>query len=296
VLRLRIPRRGGYINRRHAARGMPEDAMTFMDKLRGAWRKRNSLLCVGLDPDVRRMPHALRAAPRPLFAFNRAIIDATADCVCAYKPQVAYYAARGAEGELEQTLAYLRDRHPDIPVILDAKRGDIGATAEQYAAEAFDRYGADAVTVNPYLGGDALAPFLDRADRGVFILCRTSNPGGRDLQECLVDGRPLYQVVAERAAREWNRHGNAGLVVGATCPDELAAARGIAETMPFLVPGVGAQGGDAGRAVTAGKTSDGTGLLVNVSRGVLYASSGTDFAEAARSAAVLFRETLNADR
>jgi orotidine-5'-phosphate decarboxylase len=274
-------------------RGVADTAMTFIDTLRRAWQMRNSLLCIGLDPDVRKMPDVLRRAPEPLFAFNRAIIDATADRVCAYKPQIAYYAARGAEAELERTLAYLRDRHPDVPVILDAKRGDIGATAEQYAAEAFDRYGADAVTVNPYLGGDALAPFLDRADRGVFILCRTSNPGGRDIQDCVVDGRPLYHMVAERTVRDWNRNGNAGLVMGATFPDALAAVRRIAGTLPVLVPGVGAQGGDAGAAVAAGKTPDGTGLLINVSRGVLYASSGPDFAEAARAAAIALQETLN---
>src|SRR5579862_5614550 len=226
----------------------------FGQLLSGAWQRNDSLVCVGLDPEIERMPREIAEQASPIFQFNRAIIDATADLVCAYKPQIAHYAAYEAEDQLGRTIEYVHQRYPGIPVILDAKRGDVAHTAKRYAIEAFERYKADAVTVNPYLGSDSLEPFLKRADRGVIILCRTSNPGARDLQDLQVGGRKLYQVVADLAAREWNSRGNCLLVVGATYPRELAEVREIVGTMPFLVPGVGAQGGDVAAAVSSGQT------------------------------------------
>ena len=267
-----------------------------MAALEAAWQRNDSLVCVGLDPEVERFPPQLTGVAAPLFAFNKAIIDATHDLVCAYKPQFAHYAARGAEEELARTIEYVHRNYPGVPVILDAKRGDVGNTAERYALEAFERYRADAVTVNPYLGSDSLEPFLKHADRGVVILCRTSNPGARELQDLKVDGRPLYQVVAQLAASRWNTHGNCLLVVGATYPRELAEVRDIIGDMPMLVPGVGAQGGDVAQAVQNGQTRDGTGLIVRSSRSILYASPGVDFASAARAAAEKLRAQINASR
>jgi len=222
--------------------------------------------------------------------------EATADLVCAYKPQFAHYAAYEAEDQLERTIEYIHRAHPGVPVILDAKRGDIGNTAERYAIEAFERYGADAVTVNPYLGGDSLEPFLRHAERGVLVLCRTSNPGASDLQDLPVGGRPLYQVVAELAASRWNSRGNCLLVVGATYPRELAAVRALVGDMPLLVPGVGAQGGDVRQVVANGRTCSGSGLIISSSRAILYASAGEDFAAAARGATARLREEINASR
>jgi orotidine-5'-phosphate decarboxylase len=268
----------------------------FIEKLAGSWERSNSLVCVGLDPEIERFPRHIAALPSPIFQFNKAIIDATADLVCAYKPQFAHYAAYEAEDQLERTIEYIHRSYPGIPVILDSKRGDVGNTAERYAIEAFERYGADAVTVNPYLGGDSLEPFLKHADKGVIILCRTSNPGGRDLQDLQVGVRKLYQVVADLAAREWNSRGNCLLVVGATYPRELAEVREIVGTMPFLVPGVGAQGGDVAAAVSCGQTAEGTGLIISSSRGILYAGTDDDFTAAARSAAENLRAQINASR
>jgi orotidine-5'-phosphate decarboxylase len=268
----------------------------FIDNLASSWARSGSLVCVGLDPEIERFPRHIAAQPSPIFQFNKAIIDATADLVCAYKPQFAHYAAYEAEDQLERTIEYIHRNYPGIPVILDAKRGDVGNTAERYAIEAFERYGADAVTVNPYLGSDSLEPFLKHEDKGVIILCRTSNPGARDLQDLDVGGRKLYHVVAERAAREWNSRGNCGLVVGATYPRELAEVRELVGAMPFLVPGVGAQGGDIALAVSNGQTADGAGLIMSSSRGVLYASSGDDFTAAARSATQALREQVSASR
>ncbi len=268
----------------------------FLDKLASRWRQSNSLVCVGLDPEIERFPRQIAAQPSPIFQFNKAIIDATADLVCAYKPQFAHYAAYEAEDQLERTIEYIHRSYPGIPVILDSKRGDVGNTAERYAIEAFERYGADAVTVNPYLGGDSLEPFLKHADKGVVILCRTSNPGGRDLQDLDVSGRKLYQVVADLAARVWNSRGNCLLVVGATYPRELAEVREIVGKMPFLVPGVGAQGGDVALAVSNGQTADGTGLIISSSRGILYASSDEDFGQAARAATQKLRDQINSSR
>ena len=268
----------------------------FTQQLERAWEKNDSLVCVGLDPEIERFPEKIRAEPSPIFQFNRAIIDATADLVCAYKPQFAHYAAYEAEDQLERTIEYVHRVHPGVPVILDAKRGDIGNTAERYAIEAFERYGADAVTVNPYLGGDSLEPFLRHEDKGVAILCRTSNPGARDLQDLPVGGRPLYQVVAQLAAQHWNRRGNCLLVVGATYPSELAAVREIVGDMPLLVPGVGTQGGDVAEAVRSGQSRLGRGLLISASRSLLYASGGEDFAGAARAATVSLRDLINRNR
>ena len=268
----------------------------FCSLLARAWEKNDSLVCVGLDPEIERFPARIRAEASPIFQFNRAIIDATADLVCAYKPQFAHYAAIGAEEQLGRTIDYVHSRHPHVPVILDAKRGDVGNTAERYAIEAFERYGADAVTVNPYLGGDSLEPFLRHSERGIVILCRTSNPGAGDLQDLSVGGRPLYQVVAELAARRWNSRGNCLLVVGATYPRELAEVRALVGDMPLLVPGVGAQGGDVERVVQQGGTRSGTGLIISSSRAILYASGGEDFAQAARAAASSLRAQINASR
>jgi orotidine-5'-phosphate decarboxylase len=266
----------------------------FRQQLDEAWTRSGSLVCVGLDPEVERFPHGIAAQASPIFQFNKAVIDATADLVCAFKPQFAHYAAYEAEDQLERTIDYIHHHYPGVPVILDAKRGDVVNTAERYAIEAFERYGADAVTVNPYLGADALEPFLRYEERGVFVLCRTSNPGARDLQDLPVGGgRPFYQAVAELAATRWNARGNCGLIVGATYPAELEAVRAIAGDMPFLVPGVGAQGGNIEQVVRWGQTRSGTGLIVSSSRAILYASSGADFAAAARAAAEALRETVN---
>lgn len=254
---------------------------------------RASFLCVGLDPALDEFPPHLHEHDDAVFEFCRAIVDATADVVCAFKPQIAHFAALGAEDALRRLIAHIHARHPGVPVILDAKRGDIGSTASHYASEAFDRYGADAATVNPYLGRDSVQPFLDRADRGVVILCRTSNPGSGEFQDLIVDGRPLYQHVARRVAAEWNGNGNCMLVVGATWPKELAQVRALVGTMPFLVPGIGAQGGDVEAVVRNGATPDGGGLVISSSRAILYAGSGRDFADAARAAAIEQRDTIN---
>lgn len=253
----------------------------FYQSLEQSWRQKRSFVCVGLDPDLRKLPAVLQDADMPILQFNQAIIDATADHVCAYKPQIAYYAAVGAEDQLEQTIQYIKRHYPDIPVILDAKRNDIGATAQMYAIEAFDRYMADAVTVNPYMGGDTIHPFTEYADRGVVVLCRTSNPGSGDLQALSTDAGLLYETVARRAAQDWNKNNNVALVVGATYPEVLTEVREIVGDMPLLVPGIGAQGGDLQRVIQCGLNSNNEGLLINVSRSVIYASDGEDYAEAA---------------
>lgn len=267
--------------------------MSFMQALRTRWQQANSLVCVGLDPEPAKFPAPLTGNPDAVFDFCRAIVDATAPYVCSFKPQIAHFASLGEEDALRRLIAHIHAAHPGIPVILDSKRGDIGSTAQHYAAEAFDRYAADAVTVNPYLGRDSVQPFLDRADRGVVVLCRTSNPGAGDLQDLIIDGRPLYQHVAEKVAREWNDNGNCALVVGATWPRQLHEVRGIVGEVPFLVPGVGAQGGDVEAVVTNARTEDGTGLIISSSRAILYCSQGDDFAEAAAGAARVLRDAIN---
>jgi orotidine-5'-phosphate decarboxylase len=267
--------------------------MTFVDTLRLAWQRNNSLVCVGLDPEPSRFPEHLRGRRDAIFEFCREIVDATADRVCCFKPQIAHFAAQRAEDALERLIAHIHTAHAGVPVILDAKRGDIGSTAAFYAQEAFERYDADAVTVNPYLGRDALEPFLSRVDKGVVILCRTSNPGASDFQDLDVGGRKLYQHIARKVAGEWNMNGNCLLVVGATYPGELADVRALVGDMPLLVPGVGAQGGDVEAVVQSGRTASRTGLVISSSRAILYAGTGSDFADAARAAAGSLRDAIN---
>ena len=270
--------------------------MNFLDRLTAAQERHGSLLCVGLDPEPAKFPQAWRGDGQKIFDFCARIVDATKDLVCAFKPQIAYFAAERAEDQLERLMAYIKRVAPDVPVILDAKRGDIGATAEQYAREAFVRYQADAVTLSPYMGFDSIEPYLKHDGRGLFLLCRTSNPGGADLQSLpLAAGGTLYEHVAALAAGAWNaqRKARLGLVVGATVPAEIERVRQLAPTLPLLIPGVGAQGGDAQAAVKAG-WRPGAPIIVNSSRAVLYASAGDDFASAARSVARATRDQLAA--
>ncbi|MEC5387584.1 orotidine-5'-phosphate decarboxylase [Uliginosibacterium sp. H3] len=268
--------------------------MSFIQDLQAAWARNNSLLCVGLDPDLGKFPAHLQGKPDAIFEFCKGIVDATADLVCAFKPQIAYFAGESAEEQLEALIDYIHLNHPDVPVILDAKRGDIGATAAQYAREAFERYQADALTVNPYMGFDSVEPYFAYPECGLIVLCRTSNPGGADLQNLQVNGgKKLYQHVATLVAEKWNPHGQAALVVGATVPAELAEVRSLIGDMPLLVPGIGAQGGDVQAAVAAGKSAAGTGLMINSSRAILYAGKGEDFADAARKAAIATRDEIN---
>jgi orotidine-5'-phosphate decarboxylase len=268
---------------------------SFIGKLRTAWEKTNSLLCVGLDPDLEKLPACVREAEYPIFEFNRQIIDQTAQFCCCYKPQIAYYSAYSAELELEKTIAYIKDNHPYHPVILDAKRGDIGDTARMYAREAFLRYDADAVTVNPYMGGDTLQPFLDYADKGVVVLCRTSNAGSAEFQALNCEGYSLAHQVA-RQSLKWNKNDNIMLVTGATYPREIGEIRAIVGDMPLLVPGVGAQGGELRAVLENGLLEDNTGLMINSSRGIIYASGGDDFAFAAGEVAHLLSAEINAIR
>lgn len=267
--------------------------MDFVAALKQRWTGANTLVCVGLDPEPAKFPVHLRDDPDAVFRFCRDIVDATAEFACAFKPQVAHFAALEAEVTLQRLVKHIHDAHPGVPVILDAKRGDIGSTAQHYAAEAFDRYGADAVTLNPYLGRDSVQPFLDRAGKGCVLLCRTSNPGAKDFQDLDCGGRPLYQRVAETVARDWNAGGQCLLVVGATWPRELAQVREIVGEMPFLVPGIGAQGGDVEAVVKAGRTRDGGGLVISSSRAILYAANDEGFAVAAGEAARELRDEIN---
>ena len=268
----------------------------FTEQLRRAQAQADSLLCVGLDPEPAKFPLPWRDDPARIFDFCAAIVDATRDLVLAFKPQIAYFAAHRAEDQLERLVAHIRRAAPQVPVILDAKRGDIGATAGMYAREAFERYGADALTVSPFMGFDSIEPSLQWPERGLFLLCRTSNPGGSDLQaQRLAGGELLFEHIARLAAGPWNLHGQLGLVVGATYLEELARVRELAPTLPLLVPGVGAQGGDAQATVRAAWRADAP-IVVNSSRAVLYASAGADFAAAARAAAEGTRVQLNAAR
>ena len=275
---------------------MNSSSNTFNQQLQSAWASQGSMLCVGFDPDPKRLPPALQGKPEGIFEFCREIADATADLVCAFKPQFAYFASQRAEAQLEKLIKHLKEKYPHIPVILDSKRGDIGSTADHYAMEVFDRYGADAVTVSPYMGFDTIEPYLKHAGKGVIVLCRTSNPGGSDLQFLNVspDGQPLYLHVAKLAAQQWNSSGQISLVVGATFPEEIAKVRAIIGDMPLLIPGIGAQGGDIDATVKAGAIPNkpGTSMIINSSRAILYASSGSDFAEAARVVALTTRDAL----
>ena len=264
--------------------------MGFFQKLNTAVKKNRSLLCVGLDPDPQRMPDKVG-----IFDFNKAIIDATSDLVCAYKPQLAFYEALGDEGldALKRTVKHIPDH---IPVIADAKRGDIGSTAKAYAKAIFSVLGFDATTVNPYLGFDSVEPFIEYQDKGIFVLCRTSNPGAADFQSLRCRfGKgylPLFEIVAVKAS-QWNTNGNVGLVVGATYPDELKVIRQSHPDMTFLIPGIGAQGGDLSLAVRYGVNAQGNGIIINSSRQIIYASSGKDFDAAARRAASTLRDDIN---
>jgi orotidine-5'-phosphate decarboxylase len=276
--------------------------MTFLEQLQGAERQNGSLLCVGLDPEPGKFPASMKGDASKIYDFCAQIVDATADLAISFKPQIAYFAAHRAENQLEKLMAHMRRIAPHVPVILDAKRGDIGATAEQYALEAFERYGADAVTLSPFMGFDSVQPYLKHHGKGAFLLCRTSNPGGDDLQNqrlASVEGQPLlYEHIAKLAQGPWNVNGQLGLVVGATYPAEIERVRSLAPTLPLLIPGVGAQGGDAVATIKAGyrqSNGDTTGaVIVSSSRAILYASSGDDFAQAARQEAMRTRDLLKA--
>ena len=276
--------------------------MTFLEQLQGAERQNGSLLCVGLDPEPNKFPAGMKGDASKIYDFCAQIVDATADLAISFKPQIAYFAAHRAEDQLEKLMAHMRRNVPHVPVILDAKRGDIGATAEQYAIEAFERYGADAVTLSPFMGFDSVQPYLKHHGKGAFLLCRTSNPGGDDLQNqrlASVEGQPLlYEHIAKLAQGSWNLNGQLGLVVGATYPAEIERVRSLAPTLPLLIPGVGAQGGDAVATIKAGyRQLNGatTGaVIVSSSRAILYASSGDDFVKAARNEAMRTRDVLRA--
>src|SRR3954468_10470539 len=269
--------------------------MTFLEMLQSAQQRHRSMLCVGLDPEPSRFPGAMKGAAARIFDFCARIVEATGDLAIAFKPQIAYFAAHGAEPQLEKLMAHMRSQFPHVPVILDAKRGDIGSTAEQYAREAFERYGADAVTLSPFMGFDSVQPYLKYPDKGAFLLCRTSNPGGDDLQNqrlASVEGQPLlYEHIARLAQGPWNLNGQLGLVVGATYPAEIERVRDLAPTLPLLIPGIGAQGGDAVATVRAGWRAKGP-VIVSASRSILYASGAADFAEAARAEALRTQQLL----
>lgn len=271
--------------------------MNFLDKLDKAIEKNNSLVCVGLDTDFGKLPQSVKDEnhEHPQFEFNKDIINATADLVCAYKPNTAFYEARGEKGvhELKLTCDYINNTYPHIPIILDAKRGDIGNTNNGYIKFAYDYLGADAITLHPYLGGEALKPFFDLTDKGAILMGRNSNPGAEELQDLMIGDKKLYQIIAEKAANEWNKNGNCLLVVGATYPEELAEIRKIAGDMTFLVPGVGAQGGDVEATLKAGLNSEKKGLIINSSRGIIFASSEEDFDERAREEAQKLRDQIN---
>lgn len=270
--------------------------MGFIEKLEKSWKLNNSLLCVGLDPDVTKIPLHLRNQTDALFIFNKAIIDSTFDIVCAFKPQIAYFASQAAEQQLYKTITYLKDNYPHIPIILDAKRGDIGSTACHYAAEAYERYGVDAVTINPYMGFDSAEPFLKYKDKGAIFLCRTSNSGAADFQDLLVEGSPLYERVASLINDKWNYNNNCLLVVGATWPQQMHHIRSVSGDMPFLVPGIGTQGGNIKDIIEAGQTKNGTGLIISSSRSIIYAGKGEQFALSARKSAQNFNAQINLHR
>jgi orotidine-5'-phosphate decarboxylase len=274
----------------------------FTEMLGRAEAENETLLCVGLDPEPGKFPGSWKDDPGRIFDFCATIVDATRDLVIAYKPQIAHFAAQRAEEQLERLIAHIHRVAPQVPVILDAKRGDIGSTAEQYAREVFERYRADAVTLSPFMGFDSIEPYLAYDGKGAFLLCRTSNPGGADLQgQTLASGAKVYEHIARLAQSEWNRGGQLALVVGATYPAEIERVRELAPTLPLLIPGIGAQGGDAAATVRAGWRADATGrtiapIIVSSSRAVLYASRGDNFAEAARQVAQATRQMLNAAR
>ncbi len=269
--------------------------MTFQQKLDRIVERNNSLLCVGLDPVMEKLPEILKTSDTPFFDFNKEIIDATSDLVYCYKPNSAFYEALGEKGigELKKTCDYIKSHYPDMPIILDAKRGDLVDTNKGYTTYAFDYIGADAVTLHSYLGGEVLKPFLDRKDKGCIIMCKNSNPDSGEFQNLLVDGKPLYLKVAENFAKKWNYNNNVLLVVGSTYPEELGSVRKIVGDMTILVPGMGAQGGDIEKSLKYGLNKEGRGIILSTSRVVLYASSGKDFAKKSREKATELRDTIN---
>jgi orotidine-5'-phosphate decarboxylase len=272
--------------------------MIFYKKLEHIQKKQNTLLCIGLDSNIDKLPESVRKTKTPQFLFNKAIIDATHDLVCAYKPNSAFYEARGTQGiaELKMTCDYIRAQYSDIPIIFDAKRADIGNTNERYVSFAFDWLGADAITLHPYLGREAIQPFLDRKDKACFILCRTSNVGAGEFQDLKVGKKLLYEIVAKHVVDTWNVNGNCGLVVGATYPAQLAGVRRIAKDLPFLIPGIGAQGGDIKQTVKNGLDRHGRGVIINAARNIIFASSGHDYAQKALEETMRMRDEINAYR
>lgn len=275
-----------------------KNKMKFQIKLANIQKKNNSLLCAGLDSDFEKIPKHLKKLKYPLYEFNKAIIESTSDFVCAYKPNSAFYEGLGAEGilQLKMTCDFLHKNYSYIPIILDAKRADIGNTNEGYVKYAFDYLGVDAITLHPYLGEEALKPFLERADKGCIILCRTSNPGASEFQDLKVNKKPLYELVATHVIEKWNYNQNCCLVVGATYPEELKAVRKIAPSMTFLVPGIGAQGGDLQKTLRFGLTKNADGLIINAARSVIFASNEKDFALKARMEAQKLNEEININR
>lgn len=270
--------------------------MKFNDKLKDISLKNNSLVCVGLDSELEKIPADIRNAPHPQLTFNKAIIDATHDLVCAYKPNSAFYEARGHAGieALKMTCDYLKQKYPEIPIIIDAKRADIGNTNQGYIQFIFEFLQADAITVHPYLGREALKPFLEYGEKGIFVLCRTSNPGAGEFQDLEINGKKLFQILAENVAENWNAKGNCGLVVGATYPSELKIVRHIVgDDFPILIPGIGVQGGEVEKTVKAGVDGNGLNVVINSSRGIIFASNGSDFADKARQEALKLRDEIN---
>ncbi|MBU1031612.1 orotidine-5'-phosphate decarboxylase [Patescibacteria group bacterium] len=269
--------------------------MHIQDKFDKIIKKNISLVCIGLDSDFNKLPAHFKNSENPQFEFNKAIIDATYDLVVSYKPNSAFYEARGPKGieQLKMTCDYIKKTYPEIPIILDAKRADIGTTNDGYVAYAYEHLGVDAITLHPYLGSEAIKPFLDRIDKAAIILCRTSNPGAGEFQDLVFDGQKLYQIVAKKVVNEWNKNNNCFLVVGATYPEELADVRGIAGDMTVLVPGIGAQGGDVEKTVKAGLNSQKMGMLINSSRGIIFASNGEDFAAKSREETIKLKDEIN---
>jgi orotidine-5'-phosphate decarboxylase len=268
--------------------------MIFQQKLDAIVEKNNSLVCVGLDSDEAKLSSSIVGNDKQ-FQFNKAIIDATHDMVCAYKPNTAFYEGNGSEGvaALKKTCDYLKETYPEIPIIVDAKRGDIGNTNDGYMKYVFGYLGADAVTLHPYMGKESLKPFLEMKEKGIMILCRTSNPGAGEFQDLVINGKSLYQIVAERLAKDWNYNGNCCAIVGATFPAELEIVRRIVGNMPILIPGVGAQGGDVEKTVKAGTDSKGKNAIINAGRSIIFASTGMDFAQVARIEAEKLKNNIN---
>ncbi len=287
------------LEKRSATAESPASPRTFTSQLQKKWDE-GRFVCVGLDSEYGKIPKIVKegqSVGHAILAFNKAIIDATHDLVCAYKANSAFYEAEGVDGinALEQTVQYVKHTYPDIPVILDAKRADIGNTNNGYVTFAFDTLGVDAITVHPYLGKEALSPFLRRKDKGIIVLVRTSNPGAGEFQDAMVHGMPLYEYVARHVV-DWNVNGNVAIVAGATFPQELARIRKIVGTLPILIPGIGTQGGDVEKAVKAGRDEKNEGMIVNSSRGIIFASDGPDFARAARRATLTLHDKINESR